>query len=210
MSTILSQFFYDPEIPIIVEVGVGHGIMLGKYLVDYQGAKIYAFEPEEQLYNDLEEKYSDNADVKIYPYALGAVKHTTQFNVNDRLIASSLFKRTPDSNQIFKTTSVETIECRRLDSVQDLIDLDHIDLLNIITEGSELGVLIGSTALLPKTNVITVQMFFHPVYIKQTYYYSVDRFLRNNEFRFFKLYETATLPNGQLARIVAVYVKGTL
>lgn len=204
------QFFIDPKKPIIIEVGAGAGTMLDGYIREYPNPTIYAFEPMKVSFLFLENRYKNKNNVNVYPYALGNRNGKVKFNLNSRDIASSTQERTPAMAETFKTEQVTTIDCARLDDLNFVDALDRIDLLNIITEGSELDVLEGSVDVLKRVRVVTVQVFMTEIYTDQVYYYDVDKFLREKGFSIFKFYDAAMVQTGQLARCIWCYINTNL
>jgi FkbM family methyltransferase len=202
--------FMTGTTPVIVEVGAGNGHMLAGYLSSHPKAIIYAFEPVQSLFETLADKYKKKENVHLYQQALGTQNEEIYLNIHNREIASSVHTRTREMQKTFRTTHVDKVECCRLDTIKEITSLDHIDLLNIITEGSELQVLKGSIALLTKIRVIKVQAFFYPVYVNQDTYYDIDNFLRNEGFNLFNIHKVTTLPRGQLVRCQITYIKSNL
>jgi FkbM family methyltransferase len=118
-----------------VDVGANFG--LGGVYPITNGIKCYLIDPDKNNLSILENAYSKNSKVKIYPYAICDVDGMVDFYVdNDASVVSSLFEINANGmvNNREKIT-VPAITPNTL--IEKWIDEDYIDYMKIDIEGAE-------------------------------------------------------------------------
>jgi len=113
--------------------------------------KIYIFEPIKSFYNQIEEKFKDNKDIRIFNFGLGAQSSTKQISI--RGDASSTTIKPEDVTEDIK---IEDINKFLIDN-----NISHIDLMKINIEGGEYDLLnrLIETDFISKISDVQIQ--FH-------------------------------------------------
>lgn len=117
--------------------------------------KLYIFEPVQQYYELIKERFIKNPDISVFAYGLGAGDSTPQIALNK--FASSVVK-------VSRKTSTETIVIRDFLSFIKENNVDCIHLIKINIEGSEYELLthLISTGFIKKIKGLLIQ--FHNFY----------------------------------------------
>jgi len=137
-------YYVDEFLPksndVILDVGASYGDTSIWYAKKF-GAKVYAFEPLEDIYKILLKNIELNKlDIKAYNIAVG----------NGKIISANINKN------MLTIGNVKSIETRTLDS----FNFDKVDFIKIDVEGFELFVLDGARETIGK---------FHPKIILETH-----------------------------------------
>ncbi len=145
--------------------------------------KLIGFEPQASAFESLQ-KIKGNSQSYL-PYALGDGK-SHNLHVCKGTGLSSLLKPNPVTLNLFQdlaklaeVVSIETVETKRLDDVEEI---SHVDLLKIDVQGSELMVLQSGKQKLSNAAMIQIEVSFVPLYENQPVYGEVDIELRNMGF----------------------------
>lgn len=193
--------------PIIIDGGANYGGTIDAFLKFFPHAKIYGFEPQPLMVSRLKDKYKNNNQITILPYAMGASNSILKFNILNFEHSSSLLKPSKINFHYHKekmnTAQEVEVEVKRTDEV---INEKEIDILKLDLQGYELEALKGYEKLLPLTKVITTEIEFIPLYEHQPLFGDIDVYLRSKGFYLLNLYELYTHPDGQLTAGDAVYL----
>lgn len=143
----------------VVDIGACVGIFIDYCLIQHAKARVYAFEPLEANYRFLQQKYTGDARVTLFPQAvadfngratlykkryvkkaLGFFPHLAyDFAGNE----GSSLKGSKSNVSHYHVTTVDVVRFRDL---VDRLGLDHIDLLKIDSEGTEYDILLDLLA----------------------------------------------------------------
>lgn len=127
-----------------IDIGCHKGEILDILLNEAPLGKHFAFEPIPDFYSALKNKYKE---VKVFPYALGAIEGVTEFNYVKNDPAYSGLKEREYSKKDPKIEKLK-VQVKKLDEV---IPSDiQIDFIKIDVEGGEYGVLKGGLSLIKK------------------------------------------------------------
>jgi len=112
--------------------------------------KVYVFEPVKKYAQNIQEKFSKNPKIKVYPFGLGAKKDNFAISVNEN--SSSIFKEGGEK-------SIAEIICFKDFFAENNIDYIHLIKINI--EGGEYDLLnhIIETGLISRIGNLQIQ--FH-------------------------------------------------
>ena len=142
------HFFQAKKDDVIVDVGANIGIFTLKVskIVGERG-KVIAFEPQRNNYKLLIRNLGINKCKNVVPInqALCDFNGKATFYVKSVSLHNTL---QPQANSETPTTSINIIGVRKLSSVLDNLNIDHVSFLKIDAEGSELEVLKGAEELL--------------------------------------------------------------
>ncbi|WP_353572594.1 amino acid adenylation domain-containing protein [Candidatus Albibeggiatoa sp. nov. BB20] len=155
-----------PDHAIVVDVGANIGLF-SLFAAQYPNTKIYAFEPIPPIFNNLSlNAHIYNIDIKLYACGLADENKTANFTyypraslisgqfadkeVEKKVLTAYLGKyqyltEKQKHNLLEETLSTKRFECelRTLSSIIEENEIQHIDLLKIDVEKSELLVLQG-------------------------------------------------------------------
>ena len=141
----------------IIDIGAHKGETVDLLLKNFKINKIYAFEPNKNLFSVLKKKFDKNNNVMMYNMGIGQKKEYKNLNImvdsssstfNNINRKSDYFKRKQRIfNFFFKNLefirSQQQIEVNKLSNIIDIQNINKVDLLKIDTEGYEYNVLKG-------------------------------------------------------------------
>ena len=200
---------------IIFDVGAHNGSSIGRFLKLFEKPQIFAFEPNNDLYIQIKDKFQD-INIHISNKVLGKQKGIVEFNIhNSSTGSSSLLDFNPNlsfaSRRKLTGTNVDKVkvEMTTLDDEVDSRELEKIDYLKIDTQGTELDVLRGAEELLKlqKIDFIEFEIILTPTYLNMPKWSETLNYLLNfdyylialsNDGRFFNLGPYDTLLNPEL------------
>ncbi len=195
------------ESPVLVDGGAHVGRVTDRFLADYPGCTVHAFEPIPPLAQMLGQKYAGSPNVTVHAAALGAEAGTVQFNVVGNVMSSSVLKPSAfadelhgDAVAVRQTAALPQV---RLDEVIDA----PVDVLKLDLQGYELYALQGAERLLDGVHIIITEVEFIALYDDQPLFGDVDAYLRARGFALRNLYDLYTLETGQLTSGDAMYVR---
>jgi FkbM family methyltransferase len=152
------HYFYRAQLDpssVVIDVGAYDGLVADQLFGLYD-CQIYAFEPNPELYPELENRFVDNPKVMTLPYGLGAADVTLSLQL--RGLGSTVYGR-PDP-------TVKTADVEIRDVVDVLRKLGHprIDFMKINIEGAEYDLLDRLLATEWKHHVRYFLIQFHELY----------------------------------------------
>jgi len=162
------QYFRDEKIEIVIDVGAHKGEYLKK-IRKINPQKIYAFEPQKNIYEILKKNTKNYSEVTLFNEACDDINSYKILYVNSLSLTSSLIRPNQDSTWIkFKKLILQTnnliqkkikIKTSKLDSLLfKALKPDSKILLKIDVEGNEINVLKGAKKILLNRNVTFVQV----------------------------------------------------
>jgi FkbM family methyltransferase len=199
--------FLNKEDPVIIECGAAVGNMVSLYLKQYKNPKIFAFEPQPQFVEILKEKFEDKENVHIHPMAVGSEESEVTFNVLNRPTASSVMPPA-QMNKKYHGDQVDISEKIKVKQIRldDVIKEKEIDFIKLDIQGYEIEAFKGAEEILKRTKIITTEIEFVEEYKDQPLFSDIDKFMRENGFYLYNLYELSTQEDGQLTGGDAVYL----
>jgi FkbM family methyltransferase len=198
ISSLLSHI----DCPIVVNCGGGTGQFAASFNKALSNSVIHVFEPIESFANSIKKM---NNNLNVYKSALFNVSKTAKMNITNRNEASSLLEPTSMMLDVHKSDlkiyKNYDVECGRLDGI-----LNHVDILELHTEGTEFEALEGSMGILQSIHIIWVQVMHLELYKGQHLWYDIASFLINNNFKLYNYYAQKTRANGQITREDHLYL----
>ena len=151
--------------PVILDVGANLGESIESLLLSYPSAQIYCFEPSIESFSILKKKYHNHKSIKLYCQALGIDRCKSWFNDNEFPYMSSFLEL--GAFGYGNIINKRLLHIRSVDSLFIDEKLNHIDILKIDVQGSELDVLRGCSNLLSqnKISLIHVELTFTDMYL---------------------------------------------
>ena len=187
--------------PVIFDIGANEGQSIERYLNTFVSPKIYAFEPNEDAFQILFEKYSKNKNIVLNNFAIGEKKGNKYLNYTIKSGNSSLFKLNMNSNWIKNKAlnfdvkpknyinKIKKTKMFSLDSYIKKEKINSIDLLKIDTQGYEHNVLIGSkNSLKKKIKNIELEIMLDNCYDTDTSIYKIEKVLNPKNFKIKGIY----------------------
>ena len=153
------------------------------------GDTVILFEPIEDKYKVLVNKYSNNSNITVYNLALSDVKGQATFFNTTKDNCSSL--REPNGEVLLARNRADIAEYTESTVETDLLDnytkdLATIDFLKLDTQGSEYEVIKGGIATINKTKELKVEVEYDQWYKGQKIAPEVDEFIESLGFKRYK------------------------
>ncbi|MGH7890468.1 MAG: FkbM family methyltransferase, partial [Thermodesulfobacteriota bacterium] len=182
--------FFIPRNPVIVQAGASYGDETVQLALKWPQSYLIAFEPNPHSFETLSQKVADFNNIHIHNLALnyqnGKAPFYVCYGTTGRDLAfehaSSLLKPSKEMEIHYKGPVIN-IECAVLDDWCRQNKIDHVDLLRLDLQGSELQVLCSSPQILSTVKVIHVATNFFPFRIGTTRYQELETFLKVLGFR---------------------------
>jgi FkbM family methyltransferase len=177
-------------VQVIFDCGGHKGETSVKYRELFPLAKIYSFEPSLDLFKELKQKAAELGNIYPVPLAVmdkpGEVRY---FEYNFSGYNSMGRCTVPGIKMI---TEYNVASCTIDDFCTDQ-KIEHIDILKLDIQGSELKALQGAERMLSEQRVslIFTEVMFGPEYDQQTYYHELASFLAKYGYQLFRFYELA-------------------
>lgn len=171
---------YNLNIRGVIHIGAHYGEEIKDY-IDKGIAELVFFEPLSRSLEVLEENlsyYADNANIIVFPYALGNEEKEVEMYVSSHKgMCSSVLKPKIVLEQYPSITfnDRETVQMIRLDDSE--INFNNYNLLNIDVQGYELEVLKGSEKTLNNIDYIYTEINREEVYENAPHVDELDAFL---------------------------------
>lgn len=134
---------------IVIDAGGYKGEWADKINQLY-GCKVYIFEPVERYYLQIEERFSDNTDIKVFKKGVS--------NSNERI---RIFDSEDSSSVYWGEGNSEEIELVNFSTFLSEEGIGSIDLLKVNVEGGEYDLLEGIIDNGEQTRIKNIQVQFH-------------------------------------------------
>lgn len=165
---LLNAIEYTPPFTLF-DVGANDGAYLQSALrVLGNQVKSYSFEPQSASFSELLVQFGSDPRVRLTRAALGKESGTAElFFGQDNETTASLH---PNANA--DQTRTETVRLATIDQICGADGVERIDLLKIDTEGSEMEVLQGASAMLDGARISAVQFEFGETFLTTPYHFA--------------------------------------
>ncbi|MDP1677932.1 MAG: FkbM family methyltransferase [Bacteroidota bacterium] len=179
--------------PVLFDVGANIGNFSKMLVQSFPDASIYSFEPHSQNFKHLKENISSK-NVRFQNIALGesnGILSLYDIGTTDGSSHASIYKEV--ISEIHKQSAVSCeVSIVTLDDFAEKEGIEFIDYLKIDTEGNELSVLKGATALLKNEKIGFIHFEFNEMNVISRVFLRDFRTILTN----YNLYRL--LPNGLL------------
>ena len=191
---------------IILDVGAHVGDTTELYRKYFSGSKIFCIEPYSESCDYLKRRFINDSNINVVETALGIKDETKPLYVSNFSNLNSLQRPNERAWGFADKKSID-VETTTLDQFCHKNDIEHIDILKLDVQGSELDVLMGSKTLLGKGNIsiLYVEWQVVPLYENHHKYYKIAEFLSGFEYEFFNLYNINESRSGQIRWADAIY-----
>lgn len=177
------------QIDTVIDVGANIG-QYGSELraIGYTG-DIISIEPVREAFEKLYNMAKQDAKWMVFNLSLGDFDGTTEINVSQNSVSSSLLKLTNDLLSSAPSAQVvrkETIEVQKLDTFFPQLGFEKRRiLLKIDTQGFEKNVLIGGLETLDEITLIQLEMPLFKSYENSSDFFELHDFLIHKGFELF-------------------------
>lgn len=171
--------------PCIIDVGANKGTMTQAYRSLFPNATIHSFEPIPQLNQLLNQRFSLDKNISVYPVALGDENKLLPFNITKAKVSSSFLAIDETSKTDLHVVETINVEQRTLDSYNQF---EQVDLLKLDVEGFELHVIRGAGELLKRTQFIFCELTYQSIRVNQAFPDNIHREMRTRGFQLYKYY----------------------
>lgn len=199
------------ENPVLFDIGANEGQTIEMFRRIFSQPRIYAFEPSHNVFQTLEDKYSNDSLISLHKFALGETNTAQEFINYERSVWNSFLSLDENIDSRLRDNRVvskETVEIKTLDWFIKENNLREIDLLKIDTQGYDLRVLKGATDSFKQGLIsnVFVEINFVKLYQNQSDAIEIIEFLSVNNLSLVDYYEKKRL-NQTLAWCTALFTK---
>lgn len=190
----LLQFFnpFITESLICVKCGA-RGDKYHQLVNSINSALFIGFEPDKKECQTLNNSAPKN--YKYFPVAVSDKKGKKKLYITNNPSCSSLFhpnyafiNKFMDCAYQLKVKNTKILNTVSLDEYLPKEGINHIDLLELDTQGSDYDILQGAQSLIKQAILaIKTEVFFGPMYQNQFFFADTDKYLRKFEFIFFDI-----------------------
>lgn len=198
-------------IKTVIDAGAHSGefaLMINKLLPE---AAIYSFEPQPDIFRQLEENMRSIARFRAFNYALGDANQKLEMHRSDFTMSSSLLKMADLHKESFPETageSIEVIEVRPLDELLAGLELELEILVKIDVQGYEDKVIAGGADVISKARAMIIEVSFQELYEGQPLFDDVYALLKEKGFDFMgHLFQLTSPINGSVLQADALFLR---
>lgn len=184
----LKSFFDPKEEVLVLDVGAYHGEFSLNFIEVYENAKIFAFEPAKSSYNKLTKKVTKFPNIFPENIAIGEFTCPTTLYKTKASHSSSLLRSNENYYGLQKIVGTETVECTTLKRWLDKKKIEKINFLKLDVQGLDLIILKNVEEILPKIDIIIVEMNFKEQYHGSTNFIELYQFLVENDYEIVNLF----------------------
>jgi len=197
----------------ILDLGANIGKMTAKYMEMFPAARIHSFEPGDEAFTVISERFATQPSVHLVKKAVSIRNGFEKFFVNKFNPTSSLLPVAQESGKYVDSTLTENVETVEVETVtldgfcRDQ-DIKKINILKMDIQGGELMALCGAEQLLAHRaiDLIYTEVLFAKLYEHQAYYHGIADFLTQRNYVLYGLYNCSYGRNGVLAWADAIFL----
>ena len=195
------NYLNELDIEKIIDIGAHKGEFLENMLKIQKVNSFYAFEPQKNIFNELNEKFSRNEKIKLFNFAMDKEISNKKLKINKLSMTSSLAEINEKSIYLkiknfltFSKSNFEEeyeIQTNTVDKIFENISLQKA-LLKIDVEGFEMNVIEGSQVKLKEIPFILLENQFGNHY-KNNNFEDIIKTLSKQSFKIHKKFIFPTL-----------------
>jgi len=195
----ISRYLNELDIEKIIDIGAHKGEFLENMLKIEKVNSFYAFEPQKNIFNELNEKFSKNEKITLFNFAMDKKIANRKLKINKLSTTSSLAEINEKSFYLkvknfltFSKSNFEDeyeIQTNTVDKIFENISLQKT-LLKIDVEGFEMNVIEGSQTKLEEIPFILLENQFGNHYKNNNFKDIINKLSKQN----FKIYKKFTFP----------------
>ena len=197
----ISRYLKELDIEKIIDIGAHRGEFLESMLKIKKVNSFYAFEPQKNIFNELNEKFSKNKKITLFNFAMDKEITNKKLKINKLSMTSSLAEINEESLYLkiknfltFSRSNFEDeyeIQTNTVDKIFENISLQK-SLLKIDVEGFEINVLEGSQIKLKEIPFVLLENQFGNHY-KNNNFKNITKLLSKQNFKIYKKFIFPTL-----------------
>ena len=197
----ISRYLNELDIEKIIDIGAHKGEFLENMLKIEKVNSFYAFEPQKNIFNELNKKFSKNKKVTLFNFAMDKEIANKKLKINKLSMTSSLAEINEKSLYLkiknfltFSKSNFENeykIQTYTVDKIFENISLQK-SLLKIDVEGFEINVIEGSQIKLKEIPFVLLENQFGNHY-KNNNFKDVIKLLSKQNFKICKKFIFPTL-----------------
>ena len=197
----ISRYLCELDIEKIIDIGAHKGEFLENMLKIEKVNSFYAFEPQKNIFNELNEKFSKNKKITLFNFAMDKEIANKKLKINKLSMTSSLAEINEESLYLkiknfltFSRSNFEDeyeIQTNTVDKIFENISLQK-SLLKIDVEGFEINVLEGSQIKLKEIPFVLLENQFGNHY-KNNNFKNITKLLSKQNFKIYKKFIFPTL-----------------
>tara|TARA_B100000989_G_scaffold116496_1_gene85730 strand:+ start:96 stop:773 length:678 start_codon:yes stop_codon:yes gene_type:complete len=197
----ISKYLSNLDIEKIIDIGAHKGEFLENIIKLEKINSFYAFEPQRNIFNELNKKFSKNKRVKLYNCAMDKEIAKKKLKINKLSMTSSLAEINEKSLYLrFKNFLTQTksnfedeyeVQTNTVDKIFEDISLKKT-LLKIDVEGFEINVIKGSQIKLKEIPFILLENQFGKHY-KNNNFDDIIKLLSEENFKIYKKFVFPTM-----------------
>jgi len=197
----INKILFKFKLKVVFDIGAHKGEFLQNILTHSKLLKIYAFEPQYEIFQELKKNFNKLKNVFIHNKAMSNIDTRKKLRINLKTSTSTFSKYNKNSYwRMFKEFLLtgskkssfiksEIVKTTTLDNFCKKNHIKNIDLLKIDTEGHELEVLFGGKKTL-KNNVKYLLIEIHRSKIYKNYKVNnIEKFLLEKKFILIKKFK---------------------
>jgi FkbM family methyltransferase len=195
----------DTPIETIFDVGANEGQTVLRLVDAFPNARIHSFEPFPEAFAKLQQSCVRHPRVHTHQVAFGERDGSTTLFLSHASVTNSLLPTSAQAAEFSPPGWTEPagkieVPIAKLDTFCAARRIERIDLLKIDTQGYELQVLQGASAMLAGRRVrfVYLELIFVPLYERQTSFDEVFALLRQHGYLLVDLYEKNVGAGGAL------------
>lgn len=179
----IQAFLPNLQMETVFDVGANVGQTLNKLVPAYVGARFFAFEPVSSVFEGLQQRYANVANVSVHRVALGPRKYEGRVTTRAATTTNALTVSTREAT--------EAVAVQTGDDFCQNAGLSDISLLKIDTEGFDHEVLRGFAAMLlaGRIDLVQVECSMNPSNRKHVPLETFRNFLEPMGYKLFGLYD---------------------
>ena len=197
----ISRYLCELDIEKIIDIGAHKGEFLENMLKIEKVNSFYAFEPQKNIFNELNEKFSKNEKITLFNFAMDKEISNKRLKINKLSMTSSLAEINKNSLYLkikniltFSKSNFEheyEIQTNTVDKIFENISLQKA-LLKIDVEGFEMNVIEGSQMKLKEIPFILLENQFGNHY-KNNNFEDIIKLLSKQNFKICKKFVFPTM-----------------
>jgi FkbM family methyltransferase len=201
------------KVKTIFEIGANIGQTVEKYGSVFPESIIYCFEPFQESFEVLHNRFKKNTLIKTFQLAVSNKTGKTRFYVHKKSATNSMLS-TMDNVEYWVNANgiqhIKTIEVpvTTIDTFCQQELINEIQILKMDIQGGELMALEGAIEKLSRRSIslIYTEITFVPIYKGQAQFHQICSFLFNYDYTLFDMYNLNYARNGQLKWCDAIFI----
>jgi FkbM family methyltransferase len=187
---------FNSKLKCVIDVGANKGQSIDFFLSINPQCKIFAIEPNQELFKSLQSKYSNKSNIQLFNFGISSIEGEKMFHENIFDYTSSFETLNNESAYLKKKSKVLGVKPENiinksylvpvitLDSFISNNNLAQIDILKIDTEGHEFDCLSGLFTGEKNQDIKYIQIESHndDMYQNRKSFSEIKQLLNNNSF----------------------------